>query len=95
MSRHRKKLVLKGGMLLAVLDARRPTHEADLSISASAIPSRAAKSATPRWSTISTSRWVGMGRYVLNFRGVAYAKSSEVIDWLAHVLQGYLTGKLV
>jgi hypothetical protein len=26
---------------------------------------------------------------------LASAKSSEVIDWLAPVLQGYLTGKLV
>lgn len=32
MSRHREKLVLKGGMLLAVLDARRPTRDADLSV---------------------------------------------------------------
>ena len=35
-----------------------------------------------------------MGRYVLKFEGLASAKSSEVIDWLAPVLQGYLTGKL-
>jgi Nucleotidyl transferase AbiEii toxin, Type IV TA system len=32
MSPHREKLVLKGGMLLAVLDARRPTRDADLSV---------------------------------------------------------------
>jgi predicted nucleotidyltransferase component of viral defense system len=32
MSRHHDKLVLKGGMLLAVLDARRPTRDADLSV---------------------------------------------------------------
>jgi predicted nucleotidyltransferase component of viral defense system len=32
MSRHREKLVLKGGMLLAVLDARRPTRDVDLSV---------------------------------------------------------------
>ena len=32
MSHHRDKLVLKGGMLLAVLDARRPTRDADLSV---------------------------------------------------------------
>jgi predicted nucleotidyltransferase component of viral defense system len=32
MSRYREKLVLKGGMLLAVLDARRPTRDADLSV---------------------------------------------------------------
>ena len=35
-----------------------------------------------------------MGRYVRKFEGLASAKSSEVIDWLAPVLQGYLTGKL-
>jgi hypothetical protein len=32
MSRHRENLVLKGGMLLAVLDARRATRDADLSV---------------------------------------------------------------
>lgn len=32
MSPHREKLVLKGGMLMAVLDARRPTRDADLSV---------------------------------------------------------------
>jgi hypothetical protein len=32
MSRHRENLVLKGGMLLAVLGARRPTRDADLSV---------------------------------------------------------------
>jgi hypothetical protein len=32
MSRRREKLVLKGGMLLAVLDARRPTRDVDLSV---------------------------------------------------------------
>ena len=32
MSRHRENLVLKGGMLLAVLDARRPTRDVDLSV---------------------------------------------------------------
>ncbi|HKH42408.1 MAG TPA: TetR family transcriptional regulator [Solirubrobacterales bacterium] len=37
---------------------------------------------------------VGMGRYVLKFEGLATATSSEVIDWLAPVLQRYLTGKL-
>jgi AcrR family transcriptional regulator len=37
---------------------------------------------------------VGMGRYVLKFEGLATAKPSEVIDWLAPVLQRYLTGKL-
>jgi AcrR family transcriptional regulator len=37
---------------------------------------------------------VGMGRYVLEFDGLATAKSSDVIDWLAPVLQRYLTGKL-
>lgn len=37
---------------------------------------------------------VGMGRYVLKFEGLAEAKPSEVIDWLAPVLQRYLTGKL-
>jgi aspartyl-tRNA synthetase len=37
---------------------------------------------------------VGMGRYVLEFEGLADAKSSEVIDWLSPVLQRYLTGKL-
>jgi AcrR family transcriptional regulator len=37
---------------------------------------------------------VGMGRYVLKFEGLAEAKSSEVIDWLAPTLQRYLTGKL-
>jgi hypothetical protein len=30
-SHHRERLVLKGGMLLAVLDARRMTRDADLS----------------------------------------------------------------
>lgn len=37
---------------------------------------------------------VGMGRYVLKFDGLATAKSSDVVDWLAPVLQRYLTGKL-
>ena len=37
---------------------------------------------------------VGMGRYVLKFDGLATAKSADVIDWLAPVLQRYLTGKL-
>ena len=37
---------------------------------------------------------VGMGRYVLKFDGLAEAKPEEVIDWLAPVLQSYLTGKL-
>jgi hypothetical protein len=37
---------------------------------------------------------VGMGRYVLEFDGLAEAKSDDVIDWLAPVLQRYLTGKL-
>ena len=37
---------------------------------------------------------VGMGRYVLEFDGLANAKSEDVIDWLAPVLQRYLTGKL-
>jgi AcrR family transcriptional regulator len=37
---------------------------------------------------------VGMGRYVLKLDGLATAKSSEVIDWLAPMLQRYLTGKL-
>ena len=37
---------------------------------------------------------VGMGRYVLKFDGLAQAKSEDVIDWLAPVLQRYLTGKL-
>jgi AcrR family transcriptional regulator len=37
---------------------------------------------------------VGMGRYVLKFDGLAEAKSEDVIDWLAHSLQRYLTGKL-
>jgi AcrR family transcriptional regulator len=37
---------------------------------------------------------VGMGRYVLKFDGLAEAKSEDVIDWLAPVLQRYLTGKL-
>ena len=37
---------------------------------------------------------VGMGRYVLEFDGLATATSSEVIDWLGPVLQRYLTGKL-
>ena len=37
---------------------------------------------------------VGVGRYVLKFEGLATATSSEVIDWLAPVLQRYLTGKL-
>jgi AcrR family transcriptional regulator len=37
---------------------------------------------------------VGMGRYVLKFEGLAEAKSEDVIDWLAPVLQRYLTGKL-
>ena len=32
MSRRRENLVLKGGMLLAVLDARRPTRDVDLSV---------------------------------------------------------------
>ena len=32
MSRYRENLVLKGGMLLAVLAARRPTRDADLSV---------------------------------------------------------------
>jgi predicted nucleotidyltransferase component of viral defense system len=31
MSRYREQMVLKGGMLMAVLDARRPTRDADLS----------------------------------------------------------------
>jgi AcrR family transcriptional regulator len=37
---------------------------------------------------------VGLGRYVLKFEGLAAAPSAEVIDWLAPVLQRYLTGKL-
>ncbi|HEY1356042.1 MAG TPA: TetR family transcriptional regulator [Solirubrobacterales bacterium] len=37
---------------------------------------------------------VGMGRYVLKFEGLAEAESEEVIDWLAPVLQRYLTGKV-
>ncbi len=37
---------------------------------------------------------VGMGRYVLKFEALAEADSEEVIDWLAPVLQRYLTGKL-
>ena len=37
---------------------------------------------------------VGMGRYVLKLDGLAQAEASEVIDWLAPVLQRYLTGKL-
>jgi AcrR family transcriptional regulator len=37
---------------------------------------------------------VGMGRYVLEFEGLAEASSEEVIDWLAPVLQRYLTGKV-
>ena len=35
-----------------------------------------------------------MGRYVLKFKGLAEAKSEDVIDWLAPVLQRCLTGKL-
>jgi AcrR family transcriptional regulator len=37
---------------------------------------------------------VGIGRYVLEFEGLADAKSEDVIDWLAPTLQRYLTGKL-
>jgi AcrR family transcriptional regulator len=37
---------------------------------------------------------VGMGRYVLKFEGLAQARSEDVINWLAPVLQRYLTGKL-
>ena len=37
---------------------------------------------------------VGMARYVIKFEGLAEAKSEDVIDWLAPVLQRYLTGKL-
>ena len=37
---------------------------------------------------------LGMGRYVLEFEGLATAKSSDVVDWLAPTLQRYLTGEL-
>ena len=37
---------------------------------------------------------VGVGRYVVKFKGLADAKSEDVIHWLGPVLQRYLTGKL-
>ena len=46
------------------------------------------------WKAAVLKSHLGMGRYVRKFEGLASAKSSEVIDWLAPVLQGYLTGKL-
>ena len=63
---------------------------ADLHRGASSHANRGASQAPSKW-PLCMER---MGRYVLKFEGLASAKSSEVIDWLAPVLQGYLTGKL-
>ena len=37
---------------------------------------------------------LGLGRYVLRFEPLASAKPTQVVDWVAPVLQRYLTGKL-
>jgi AcrR family transcriptional regulator len=37
---------------------------------------------------------LGLGRYVIGFDALASAKPEQVVDWVAPVLQRYLTGKL-